>query len=144
MPKYPASLLLGLLLMASGARAQDVLADLALAEQSHAVVSDTAPPKKLKPILRYNPFYWAANGTLTFYQTVISPQISADCLFELSCSRFSREAIRRFGLIKGVALSADRISRCNRLSATSLDPVRANAAGKSIDTPDMYQKTPDR
>lgn len=142
MPKLPASLVLLLLMKGFGAGAQDLAADLALVEQSHAIVMDTTPKKTLKPFLRYNPLYWAANGSLTFYQRVISPQLSADCLFELSCSRFSREAIRRFGLIKGVALSADRISRCNRLSATSLDPVRANASGKSVDTPDMYQKTP--
>lgn len=98
---------------------------------------------KQSPFLRYNPVYWLLNGALTGYQKVISPQISADCLYELSCSRFSRVAIQEFGIFKGIALTADRISRCNRVAATSIELLRINMqTGKVVDTPAMYRITP--
>jgi putative membrane protein insertion efficiency factor len=88
---------------------------------------------------RYNPLLWFFNGSLTVYQKVISPQFSANCLYELSCSRFSREAIKEYGILKGLALSADRLARCNRISATTINPFRINQKGKVIDTPKMYK-----
>ncbi len=95
---------------------------------------------KAKAFLRFNPAYWMLNGALTGYQKVISPQISAECLYELSCSRFSRAAIQEFGIFKGIALSADRISRCNRVAATSIEFIRISPlTGRVIDTPAMYR-----
>jgi putative component of membrane protein insertase Oxa1/YidC/SpoIIIJ protein YidD len=80
------------------------------------------------------------NGALTGYQKVISPQISADCLYELSCSRFSRAAIQEFGIVKGIALTADRLARCNRVAATSIELLRINAqTGRVVDVPTMYR-----
>lgn len=101
-----------------------------------------AKPKQ-KPFLRYNPVFWVLNGALTGYQKIVSPQISADCLYELSCSRFSRVAIQEFGIVKGIALTADRISRCNRVAATSIELLRINLqTGKVIDSPAMYRINP--
>lgn len=99
-----------------------------------------AQKSTLTPFLRFNPAYWLLNGALTGYQKVISPQISADCLYELSCSRFSRAAIQEFGIVKGIALTADRLSRCNRVAATSIELLRINPlTGKVVDTPAMYR-----
>lgn len=99
-----------------------------------------AKKSKLKPFLRFNPAYWLLNGALTGYQKVISPQISADCLYELSCSRFSRAAIQEFGIVKGIALTADRLSRCNRVAATSIELLRINPqTGRVVDVPAMYR-----
>jgi uncharacterized protein len=92
-----------------------------------------------KGIQKYNPLFWFLNGSLTVYQKVISPQFSAICLYEQSCSRFSRASIQEYGLLKGVALTADRLSRCNRISATSINPFRITEAGKVIDSPKMYK-----
>ena len=36
-----------------------------------------------------------------------------DCNFEPSCSAYAQEAISRFGLHRGLALSWNRIRRCN-------------------------------
>ena len=93
-----------------------------LAESGSAPTVKFGQPKKSKPkaFLRFNPVYWMLNGALTGYQKVISPQISAECLYELSCSRFSRAAIQEFGIFKGIALSADRNSRCKLVAATSI------------------------
>jgi len=92
-------------------------------------------PKKKKPtfIQVINPFYWAFSGLLTTYQQVISPQISASCVYETSCSRFSRIAIKKFGVIKGIALTADRLSRCTHSAAEETSPIYFNSKGKIRD-----------
>ncbi|QHT72211.1 membrane protein insertion efficiency factor YidD [Rhodocytophaga rosea] len=125
---------------AFAAKAQSKTSDLALiAGVTKHVQEEAAPKKPLKPVLKYNPVYWALNGSLTFYQKVISPQISAGCLYETSCSRFSRKALQEYGIIKGVALTADRLSRCNRISAAGISRDRFSAGGKVVDEPSMYR-----
>ncbi len=120
--------------------AQNITADLAYIQGSSLEESTHSKPKKpLKPILKYNPLFWALNGSLTLYQKVVSPQISAGCLYETSCSRFSRIAIHEFGIIKGVALTADRLSRCNRISAAGISRDQLTREGKIIDEPSMYR-----
>lgn len=86
----------------------------------------------------YNPAKWILHGSLSFYQKVLSPQISASCLYHTSCSRFSRKALQEFGFLKGIALTADRLSRCNRVAATDLRPIRIGEDGLVIDEPFMY------
>ena len=58
-----------------------------LAESGSAPTVIFGQKKKPRPkaFLRFNPAYWLLNGALTGYQKVVSPQISADCLYELSC-----------------------------------------------------------
>jgi len=73
-------------------------------------------------ILRYNPLSLALGSAMFVYQNVISRQFSAGCLYSPSCSEYSKRLITDFGLVKGVFLSADRISRCNRISATDIRP----------------------
>lgn len=91
-----------------------------------------------KVIKMYNPISLSLNGLLSFYQGIISPQISADCLYETSCSRFSRKALNEFGMVKGVFLSADRLSRCNRISATTIHPIRFGKSLRVKDEPYLY------
>ena len=87
---------------------------------------------------RYNPIYWGLNGALTVYQRVLSPQLSRDCGFQLSCSRFSREAIKEFGMVKGVALTADRLSRCNAVAGTDIHPFYLTK-GRVQETPAQFR-----
>jgi putative component of membrane protein insertase Oxa1/YidC/SpoIIIJ protein YidD len=52
-------------------------------------------------------------GTLLFvYQNAISEQISANCAYEMSCSEFSKNSISKFGFIKGILLSGNRLCSC--------------------------------
>ena len=100
-------LLLLLLVFGSNLYAQTSDLEL-LAESGSAPVvkfGQVQKPKS-KPFIRFNPLYWLLNGALTGYQKIISPQLSADCLYELSCSRFSRVAIQEFGIFKGIGLEA--------------------------------------
>ena len=50
--------------------------------------------------------------------------LPSSCRFVPSCSRFTEEAIVKYGLLKGSWMGAKRIARCSPLSAGGLDPVR--------------------
>lgn len=69
-----------------------------------------------------NPVSLLLGGSLYVYQNHFSQHLSASCLYYPSCSDFGKHAVQEFGLIKGSLLSLDRLSRCNRIAATDLDP----------------------
>ena len=61
---------------------------------------------------------------IRLYQMVISPALpTGTCRFEPSCSRFSYQAIVKYGIIKGGGLSIWRILRCQPLHPGGYDPV---------------------
>ena len=45
------------------------------------------------------------------------------CRYEPSCSRYAEQAIRRHGVIRGLALATWRLLRCNPWSRGGYDPV---------------------
>lgn len=92
-----------------------------------------------KNIVKYNPVSLLFGGMLYTYQAVISSQIAADCPYEISCSAFSKQSIQEFGLIKGLALSADRVTRCTKSSAKHIHPLRLTENGNIIDFPSYYR-----
>ncbi len=59
------------------------------------------------------------------YQWTLRPLIGAHCRFEPSCSHYAVEALRRHGPVRGGALAAGRVLRCNPWNAGGLDPVPA-------------------
>lgn len=75
-----------------------------------------------KTVKNSNPVSWLYGGSLYVYQNYISQHFSANCLYHPSCSDFSKGVVKEFGLIKGGLLTFDRLNRCNRITATDLDP----------------------
>jgi hypothetical protein len=59
------------------------------------------------------------------YQKLISPAIPKRCKYEPSCSRYAVEAIRRYGILRGLVLAGWRLLRCNPWSYGGYDPVEA-------------------
>ncbi|OFX53030.1 MAG: hypothetical protein A2066_15105 [Bacteroidetes bacterium GWB2_41_8] len=68
-----------------------------------------------------NPVSLIYGGSLYVYQNFVSQHLSADCLYDPSCSDFSKQVVKEYGLFKGGLLSFDRLNRCNRIAATDLD-----------------------
>jgi uncharacterized protein len=98
--------------------------------------------KSKNPIVRYNPISLSFGGMMYVYQKFISVQIGANCPYEISCSAFSKQCIQNYGLIKGVALSADRLMRCTRLASADLTPSNIGEDSHAIiDQIESYQNT---
>jgi uncharacterized protein len=66
-----------------------------------------------------------ATAPIVLYQKLISPALPRRCKYEPSCSRYAVDAIRSFGLAKGIVLAAWRLLRCNPWSYGGYDPVDA-------------------
>ena len=58
-----------------------------------------------------------------FYQRAISPRKPSCCRYTPTFSAYAIEALERFGVIKGGALSIWRILRCNPFGGSGYDPV---------------------
>jgi uncharacterized protein len=65
----------------------------------------------------------AAIGAVTAYQWTIRPVIGAHCRFWPSCSDYAIDALRRHGAVRGGALAARRVLRCNPWHEGGWDPV---------------------
>ncbi len=63
-----------------------------------------------------------AISLIRFYQLYISPLHRPSCRFYPSCSNYSIEAIKKFGLFQGGLMSLFRIIRCAPWSAGGYDP----------------------
>lgn len=60
---------------------------------------------------------------ITFYQKAISPLFPSCCRFYPTCSAYAKEAIRRFGFMRGCYLGLLRLVRCNPFCKGGVDPV---------------------
>ncbi len=61
---------------------------------------------------------------IKFYQLFISPVLPGSCRFVPTCSEYSKEAIRKYGALKGTLLTIKRISKCHPFHPGGYDPVR--------------------
>ncbi len=57
------------------------------------------------------------------YRKIISPLFPSSCRFYPTCSTYAKEALRKYGIIKGSYLAIYRILRCNPFGKGGIDPV---------------------
>lgn len=60
---------------------------------------------------------------IKLYQWIISPWLGNRCRFTPTCSQYGIEALKKYGPIKGLWLTAKRIVRCNPWGGHGHDPV---------------------
>lgn len=113
----------------------------------HAATSDTAVhirksytslTSSSKKAAKFNPVTIVFSSLMYVYQNVLSSQINAGCLYHPSCSEFSKRSIKRFGFLRGVLLTADRMQRCNRISALEYKDKDFNK-GRTLDDTPFYE-----
>jgi putative membrane protein insertion efficiency factor len=56
-----------------------------------------------------------------FYQRAISPALPRRCRYHPTCSHYAVAAVRRFGILRGLVLTAWRLLRCNPWSHGGVD-----------------------
>ncbi|MCR4723452.1 MAG: membrane protein insertion efficiency factor YidD [Eubacteriales bacterium] len=60
---------------------------------------------------------------IRIYQSFISPLLGPHCRYVPTCSEYAREALEKYGFVKGSYLAARRLLRCNPFSKGGYDPV---------------------
>jgi hypothetical protein len=66
---------------------------------------------------------WLSLKLIRFYQVAISPWTPPSCIYSPTCSQYGYEAISKYGVLKGGALTFWRILRCNPWARGGDDPV---------------------
>lgn len=80
-----------------------------------------------------------STGLIRLYQKYISTQDQPACNFSPSCSRFGMGAIQKYGFLRGVLLTADRLLRDNGI-ALHTHYTFDEAIGKYIDPVEAYSR----
>jgi uncharacterized protein len=57
------------------------------------------------------------------YRRVLSPVLPSRCKYHPTCSAYSLEAVRTYGVMRGTVLAGWRVLRCNPWSHGGFDPV---------------------
>jgi putative membrane protein insertion efficiency factor len=65
------------------------------------------------------------SAPIVAYQRFVSPAIPQRCKYEPTCSRYAVDAIRQYGILRGVVLGGWRLLRCNPWSHGGYDPVES-------------------
>ena len=60
---------------------------------------------------------------LGVYKAAVSPFLPPACRFEPTCSEYTREAVERYGALKGSWMGFKRLLRCHPFCKGGHDPV---------------------
>ena len=67
---------------------------------------------------------------IKIYQLFISPIIGQNCRYLPTCSEYTIDCLKQFGIIKGIFLSFKRICKCHPWGNHGYDPVPNNLKEK--------------
>ena len=71
-------------------------------------------------------------GMIKFYKMVISPYLTPSCRYLPTCSEYTVECLRAYGLTKGISKSIKRILSCH--------PIKTLGGGEGFDPVDKELK----
>jgi hypothetical protein len=60
---------------------------------------------------------------IRFYKYVLSPLLPNACRYNPTCSQYAEEAIKKYGIFKGIFIGAKRIARCHPWGGHGYDPL---------------------
>jgi uncharacterized protein len=134
---------LSILLLSFACKAQIDSSDLALIKQKDSITSKKLYIRPYSNLNKskwqtYSPINLTFSSLMFFYQNIVSSQVNASCLFTPSCSEYAKACIKQYGLIKGMFLAADRVQKCNRITALGLDYKELNQWNRFYDMPEDY------
>lgn len=61
---------------------------------------------------------------LGVYKAIVSPFLPPACRFEPTCSEYARQAVQKYGALRGTWMGLKRILRCQPFCQGGHDPVR--------------------
>lgn len=61
---------------------------------------------------------------LSFYKVAVSPFLPPACRFEPTCSDYTRQAVEKYGAMRGTWMGVKRILRCQPFCKGGHDPVK--------------------
>jgi putative membrane protein insertion efficiency factor len=61
---------------------------------------------------------------LGIYKAIVSPFLPPACRFEPTCSEYARQAVEKYGAVRGTWMGLKRILRCQPLCKGGHDPVK--------------------
>ena len=73
----------------------------------------------------------SGNFFIQYYKQFINPVVGGKCKHIPSCSAYMVQAIAKKGYLKGSAMGAARILRCNPFSKGGFDPVKDDLKGNA-------------
>ena len=71
-----------------------------------------------------NIFVYLLIKLIKIYKFLISPLLGNSCRYFPTCSEYSIESLKTYGLFKGLLLSVKRILSCHPWGSGGLDPVK--------------------
>jgi putative membrane protein insertion efficiency factor len=63
----------------------------------------------------------AVSLPIHLYRLLVSPLVGARCKYHPSCSQYALDAIREWGVVRGLLLAGWRLLRCNPWSHGGVD-----------------------
>jgi uncharacterized protein len=61
---------------------------------------------------------------LRLYKLALSPLLPSACRYYPSCSEYMRQAVEKYGPVRGLWMGIKRVARCHPFHQGGLDPVR--------------------
>lgn len=73
----------------------------------------------------------SGNIFIRYYKRFINPVMPGRCKYTPSCSVYMGQAVKKYGVVRGGAMGAFRILRCNPFSKGGYDPVKDDLKGNA-------------